>query len=154
MANKARGAAGVRTTDINALENRWTALHDSGRLQQAFGEQGAKDALTQIRSARETGELFQSIPPTESQALRNLIAKNTTTGKFGTTTNWGKVGDAFSQLPDRAAQFSDIPKVEKFINNQKFYQRLRQYGVGTIGGTAVLGAAGAAGVGIYKAATE
>jgi len=152
MTNKV-GGAGVRTTNLNGLENRWQALHDSGRLQQAFGEQGAKDALTQIRAARETGELFESMPSTESKALRDLIRTNTTTGKFGTTTDWGKVRDAFSQMPDQGARFSDIPKVEKFINNQKFYQSLRRYGVGALG-AAGLGAAGAAGVGIYKAATE
>ena len=139
MANRVRGAAGVRTTDLNVLENRWTALYDSGRLQQAFGEDGAKDALTQIRSARETGEIFSELPSTESKALQDLIAKNTTTGKFGTTTDWGKVRSDFSQMPDRATRFSDVPKVEKFINDQKFYQNLRTTAKG-VAGTIVGGA--------------
>jgi hypothetical protein len=137
MANKVRGPAGERTTDLNVLENRWQARYDSGRLQQAFGEQGAKDALTEIHGAREIGELFESLPATESQALKALIQKNTVTGKFGTTTDWVKVRDNFSDLPNRGAQFSDVPKVEKFINNQVFYQRLRK---GAVGVAATIGA--------------
>lgn len=137
MANRVRGA-GVRTTDPNILENRWTARHDTGRLQQAFGEQGAQDVLTQLRAAREQAEFLESRPPTESHALREMIAKNTETGKFGTKTDWGGVRKDFSSLSDRAARFADVPKVEKFINDQKFYQNLR---------SAVKWAARAAGVG-------
>jgi hypothetical protein len=125
MANKVRGAAGERATDLNALENRWTALYDSGRLQQAFGEKGAQDALAQVKAAREMGDTFSAMPPTESQALRKLIADNTTTGKFGTNTDWVKVRKDFSDLPNRNAQFSNVPMVEKFINDQAFYQRLQ-----------------------------
>jgi hypothetical protein len=139
MANRVTGA-GVRATNLNTLENRWTALYDSGRLQQAFGEEGAKDALAQVHSARVTGELFSEIPATETQALKSLIAKNTTTGKFGTSTDWVKVRKDFSDLPNRSAQFSDVPKVEKFINNQATYQRLRgtiKWGVGALAGSAV-----------------
>jgi hypothetical protein len=153
IANRVRGKTGERTTDLNVLENRWTAQHDAGRLQQAFGEQGAKDALNQIHAAREAADVFDALPSTESQALRELIQKNTTTGKFGTTTNWGKVRDAFSQMPDRAARFSDVPTVEKFINNQKFYQRLRQIGAGAIG-TAAAGGTTYLGYEGVKAATE
>jgi hypothetical protein len=141
MANKVTGA-GTRTTNLNTLENRWTARYDAGRLQQAFGEQGAKDALTQIHAAREAGEVFQSMPPTESQALRDLITKHTETGKFGTTTDWGAVRKEFSSMPDKAARFSDIPKVEKFINNQRFYQnawRTVKVGAGLLGGGALTG---------------
>ena len=140
MANKVRGAAGTRTTDLNALENRWTARYDAGRLQQAFGEQGAKDALTQVHAARVMGDTFDAMPATESQALRELIEENTTTGKFGAKTNWLKVRDAFSKLPNRAAQFADVPKVEKFINDQAFYQRMRVAGkvaAGTVAGGAL-----------------
>jgi hypothetical protein len=122
MANKVTGA-GDRTTNLNTLENRWTARYDAGRLQQAFGEQGAKDALVQLRAARETADIFQAMPPTESQALRQLITDNTVTGgKLGPTTNWKGVRTAFSKLPDRAARFSDVPKVENFINRQTLYQ--------------------------------
>ena len=140
MANKVRGAAGTRTTDLNALENRWTARYDAGRLQQAFGEQGAKDALAQVHAARVMGDTFDAMPATESQALRELIEENTTTGKFGAKTNWLKVRDAFSKLPNRAAQFADVPKVEKFINDQAFYQRMRVAGkvaAGTVAGGAL-----------------
>lgn len=126
MANKVGGPAGTRATNLNTLENRWTARYDAGRLQQAFGEQGAKDALIQVHAAREAAETFQAMPPTESQALRELISDNTVTGgRLGPTTNWTKVRDAFSKLPDRAARFSDVPKVEKFINRQVLYQQFR-----------------------------
>jgi hypothetical protein len=125
MANKVMGA-GVRNTNLNTLENRWTARYDSGRLQQAFGEQGAKDALLQVHAAREAADTFQAMPPTESQALKQLIADNTVTGgKLGPTTNWKGVRAAFSKLPDRAARFSDVPKVENFINRQNLYQTYR-----------------------------
>ena len=125
MTNKVRGPSGVRSTDLNALENRWTARYDSGRLQQAFGEQGAKDALVQVQAAREAAETFQAMPPTESQALQQLIANHTETGRLGATTDWGAVRKEFSTLPDRAARFSDVPKVENFINRQKLYQDFR-----------------------------
>jgi hypothetical protein len=82
-----------------------------------------------------------------------LIANHTETGKFGTTTNWGAVRKEFSTLPDRAARFSDVPKVEKFINNQRFYQNLRTAGKAAVG-TAATGALGAAGYEIGKAALE
>jgi len=147
MANRVRGA-GVRSTDLNVLENRWTARFDSGRLQEAFGEEGAKDALAQIRSARETGELFSEMPATETQALKKLIAANTTTEKFGTTTEWGQVGQDFSKLSNRNAIFSDVPKVEKFINDQAFKQKLARRAVKTairLAGVIALGAAGKAG---------
>jgi hypothetical protein len=121
MANKVTGA-GDRTTNLNTLENRWTARYDAGRLQQAFGEQGAKDALIQVHAAREAAATFQAMPPTESQALQQLIAKHTETGRLGATTDWGAVRKEFSALPDRAARFSDVPKVENFLNRQKLYQ--------------------------------
>jgi hypothetical protein len=122
MANKVTGA-GARTTNLNTLENRWTARYDAGRLQQAFGEQGAKDALVQVHAAREAADTFQAMPPTESQALQQLIADNTVTGgKLGPTTNWKGVRTAFSKLPDRGVRFSDVPKVETFINRQTLYQ--------------------------------
>jgi hypothetical protein len=124
MANKVTGA-GDRTTNLNTLENRWTARYDAGRLQQAFGEQGAKDALIQVHAAREAAATFQAMPPTESQALQQLIAKHTETGRLGATTDWGAVRKEFSSLPDRAARFSDVPKVENFINRQKLYQNIR-----------------------------
>ena len=143
MTNKIGGDAGERATNLNALENRWQKQYDKGRLQQAFGsDEAAKDALTQIHAAREAGDVFATLPPTESQALRDLIANHTETGKFGTTTDWGGVRDEFSKLPDRAARFSDIPKVEKFINDQKFYQNIRRFGLkaaGTIATGAGLG---------------
>ena len=122
MANKVGGPAGTRATNLNTLENRWTARYDAGRLQQAFGEQGAKDALLQVHAAREAAETFQAMPPTESQALRELIANHTETGRFGATTDWGAVRKEFSALPDRAARFTNVPKVEKFINRQNLYQ--------------------------------
>ena len=134
MANKVN-SAGVRTTNLSTLENRWTARYDSGRLQQAFGEQGAKDALVQLHAARETADTIAAMPPTESKALQDLIRKNTTTGKFGTTTDWKNVRDGFSQMNDLGARFSDIPKVENFINNQAFYQKLRstaKWGAGLV----------------------
>lgn len=145
MANRVR-AAGVRSTDPNVLENRWTARYDTGRLQQAMGsDQAAKDALTQLRATREASQVIESMPPTESKALRELIADHTQTGKFGTTTDWGKVREAFSKLPDRAARFSDVPKVEKFINDQKFYQNMRRVAAGAVGAAGV-GAAGEIGI--------
>jgi len=48
----------------------------------------------------------------------------------------------FSGMPDKATRFSDIPKVEKFINNQRFYQnawRTVKVGAGLLGGGALTG---------------
>jgi hypothetical protein len=88
------------------------------------------------------------MPATETQALKKLIAANTTTEKFGTTTEWGQVGQDFSKLSNRNAIFSDVPKVEKFINDQAFKQKLARGAVKTairLAGVIALGAAGKAG---------
>ena len=157
IANRATGTTGARLTNLNTLENRWTALYDSGRLQQAFGADGAKAALAEIRAARESGEMFSELPPTETQALQKLINDRTTTGKFGTSTKWSAVRDDFSKMPDRGARFSDVPKVEKFINNQVFYQHLwhgagavAKWGAGAVG----VGALGTLGYEGAKALSE
>jgi hypothetical protein len=144
MANKIAGDttanAGERITNLSALENRWQAQYDSGRLQQALGgEQQATEAMKALSSARATAELTAQMPPTETQALRQLIADHTTTTKVGAKTNWGALRDDFSKMSDRGARFSDVAKVEKFINDQAATQNLKKWALRTAVSAPVVG---------------
>lgn len=132
MVNKIAGdtslTAGERATNLSGLENRWQAQYDSGRLQQALGgEQQATDAMKALHSARETAELIDEAPPQETPALRKLITDHTITTKLGARTNWGELRDDFSKMSDRGARFSDVPKIEKFINDQAANQNLKKW---------------------------
>jgi hypothetical protein len=149
MANKVSGTAGARITNLNQLENRLTARYDTGRLQQAFGsEQAAQNVLASVRSAREVAQEFEALPATEAHALRDLITKHTTTGRFGATTDWVELRKTFSKMADRGSRFSDVPQIEKFINDQASLQRIKKYAIKIAGATA----AGMAGVTGYELA--
>jgi hypothetical protein len=109
---------GVETVNPKGLSTRLNKLYDSGRLQQAVGDDRAAQLLTHADTAQTLSEL----PSTGQKALQELLAGSTKQGRvFGTNTSFFDALGKFDQMaPEvRAAQFGkDAGTVRQFLKTQ------------------------------------
>jgi hypothetical protein len=137
---------GVETVNPKSLSTRLNKLYDSGRLQEAVGE----DRATQLLTHADTAQVSSELPSTGRKALQELLAGSTKQNRVfkGTTTDFGNVLDNFNKLTpeQRTAQFgSDAGKVRNFLKSQARRQFLNK--VVVRGATGLGGAAGTFAVG-------
>jgi len=129
---------GVETVNPKSLSTRLNKLYDSGRLQQAVGEDRAAQLLTHADTAQQLSELG----PTGQKALQELIAGSTKQGRvFGTNTSFFDALDKFNKMApeERTAQFgSDAAAVRNFLKTQARNQFIKKLVVGGAGSAAAL----------------
>lgn len=163
MSGRAGVGKGVETVDPKKLVPRLHKLYDSGRLQEAGGEDSAKaliehaengqDALQQIKD-------FVPSSPTGKNALQEILTKNTEgkasligRGKITGKTNWnGAVKDFENLTSAQQTQMfgNDVGRVRQFLGKQALRQNAMT-ALKIAGGTAVTGGLGAVG---YEAVTH
>jgi hypothetical protein len=120
------------------LSTRLNKLYDSGRLQQAVGDDRAAQLLTHADTAQTLSEL----PSTGQKALQELLNRSTKQGRvYGTNTDFGAALDEFNQMkPEvRTAQFgTDASAVRDFLKSQarrQFIKKVAVRGAGAVGGS-------------------
>jgi hypothetical protein len=139
---------GVETVDPNKLAPRLHKLYDSGRLQQAVGDDRAATLIDHAETAQTAAQEIKDFEPsttsaTGQQAMQELLRPNTGTGVSGRatgipqlrqllgfkpSTNWlGVYRDMNALAPEElSARFgSDAPAARTFIASQARKQLAR-----------------------------
>ena len=133
------GAQSPEVVDPKKLSSRLNKVYDSGRLQDAVGEDNAQSLLTHADDAQIAGQQIKEfVPssPTGQKALADLMRPNTGTGVTGRvtgipqlrqllgfkpSTNWLGVYRDMSELnaDEMAARFgSDAPQARAYVTSQ------------------------------------
>lgn len=154
---------GIETVDPNKLVPRLHKLYDSGRLQEAVGEDGARALIEHAENAQSAmQEIKDFVPssPTGKNALQDILTKNTEgkapiigRGKIEGKTNWnGAVKDFENMTSEQQTQAfgSDVGRVRQFLGKQALRQNAAT-ALKIAGGTVVGGGLTAAG---YEAVTH
>ena len=139
---------GVESVDPNKLAPRLHKLYDSGRLQQAVGDDRAADLIDHAETAQTAAQEIKDFEPsttssTGQQAMQELLRPNTGTGVSGRatgipqlrqllgfkpSTNWlGVYRDMNALAPEElSARFgSDAPAARTFVASQARKQLAR-----------------------------
>jgi hypothetical protein len=140
------GKPGAQTPEIvdpKKLSNRLNKVYDSGRLQEAAGEDEAQALLTHADDAQLAGQQikeFVPASPTGQKALADLIRKNTVgksnllkLGKVEGSTDWNATVKDFENLtPDtQKAMFGeDVTRVRQYLGRQALKQNALNLVVG------------------------
>jgi hypothetical protein len=134
------GAQTPEVLDPKKLSSRLNKVYDSGRLQDAVGDDNAQSLLAHADDAQIAGQQIKEfVPssPTGQKALADLVRDNTK-AKAGVlskqpkaATEWGSALDDFEQMDkdEQTARFGkDVPKVREYLTAQARRQALIRLG--------------------------
>jgi hypothetical protein len=159
-AGRAGVGRGVETIDPDKLAPRLHKLYDSGRLQEALGEDRAGAVIEHTENAQAAMQEIKNFEPstaTGKSALEGLVRKNTfgkskmlKLGKVQGVTDWNGVVKDFENLgPENQVKAfgNDVARVRTYIGRQA----LRQNALSLLKKGAAIGVGGAVGAVGYEA---